>query len=335
MINCMCHSTENLYRMTDSAVVRSSDDFWPRDPASHTTHVAVNAYNSVFLSPILQPDWDMFQSQHPAAQLHATARVISGGPIYVSDRPGKHNFKLLQRVVLPDGSILRCLKPGLPTRDCLFLDVMRDGQSLLKVWNVNRVGGVIAVFNTQGACWSRATRMYTIVSKRVPTLETVVRVSDIPLLQGMRGTSASGTFVVWSDHQQSATVLSPSSPLPVTLGQGESDLLTFMPLVEEGTLRFAPIGLINMLNAGGAVLSSSIGDSTSTAEGKSRGTLLNVKVRGSGHFAAFSSVVPSSVKVNGSMAEFHYASADQMCTLDIPRLDDEDVTSLVFAYYNQ
>lgn len=31
----------------------------------------------------MQPDWDMFQSLHPAAEYHASARAISGGPIYV------------------------------------------------------------------------------------------------------------------------------------------------------------------------------------------------------------------------------------------------------------
>lgn len=43
-----------------SAVIRASDDFWPRDPASHTIHVASVAYNTVFLGEFMQPDWDMF-----------------------------------------------------------------------------------------------------------------------------------------------------------------------------------------------------------------------------------------------------------------------------------
>jgi raffinose synthase len=63
-------------RMSDTALARSSDDFWPRDPASHTTHVAVNALNSLFMSPLVQPDWDMFHSKHPAALMHARARVV-------------------------------------------------------------------------------------------------------------------------------------------------------------------------------------------------------------------------------------------------------------------
>lgn len=44
-----------------SAVIRASDDFWPRDPASHTIHIASVAYNSIFLGEFMQPDWDMFQ----------------------------------------------------------------------------------------------------------------------------------------------------------------------------------------------------------------------------------------------------------------------------------
>ena len=40
--------------------MRASDDFWPRDPASHTIHIASVAYNTVFLGEFMQPDWDMF-----------------------------------------------------------------------------------------------------------------------------------------------------------------------------------------------------------------------------------------------------------------------------------
>ncbi len=54
--------------------------------------------------------------------------------MYVSDSPGKHDFDILKQLVLPDGSVLRALLPGRPTLDCLFIDPLRDTQSLLKVW---------------------------------------------------------------------------------------------------------------------------------------------------------------------------------------------------------
>lgn len=43
-----------------------------------------------------------------------------------SDMPGKHDFELLRKLVLPDGSILRARLPGRPTKDCLFTDPTRD-----------------------------------------------------------------------------------------------------------------------------------------------------------------------------------------------------------------
>lgn len=68
-----------------------------------------------------------------AGMLHGMARAVSGGAVYVSDKPGQHDFTLLRRLVLPDGYVLRAQLPGRPTRDCLFADVLRDYRSLLKV----------------------------------------------------------------------------------------------------------------------------------------------------------------------------------------------------------
>lgn len=82
-IACMSHNTDALYCSKQTAVVRASDDFFPRDPMSHTIHIAAVAYNSVFLGEFMQPDWDMFHSLHPAGDYHASARAISGGPVYV------------------------------------------------------------------------------------------------------------------------------------------------------------------------------------------------------------------------------------------------------------
>lgn len=79
------------------------------------------------------------------------ARAVSGGAVYVSDKPGQHDFSLLRRLVLPDGAVLRGLLPGRPTRDCLFVDVLRDKQTLLKVrWNITPLVGVAGVLNLQG-----------------------------------------------------------------------------------------------------------------------------------------------------------------------------------------
>lgn len=84
LFGCDCVLSAVKFRSAkQTAVVRASDDFFPRDPVSHTIHIASVAYNSVFLGEFMLPDWDMFHSLHPAAEYHASARAISGGPIYV------------------------------------------------------------------------------------------------------------------------------------------------------------------------------------------------------------------------------------------------------------
>lgn len=111
-INCMCHSSENLLSFRETAVLRAGDDFYPRDDASHAAHIATVSYNSVFLGEIGACDWDMFQSALPSASLHAAARAVGGGAIYVSDHPGAHDFGLLRQLVLPDGRTLRATHAG-------------------------------------------------------------------------------------------------------------------------------------------------------------------------------------------------------------------------------
>jgi hypothetical protein len=49
-------------------VARVSDDYYPRDPASSTPHIGACAFNSLYLGALVQPDWDMFQSAHPAGE---------------------------------------------------------------------------------------------------------------------------------------------------------------------------------------------------------------------------------------------------------------------------
>jgi raffinose synthase len=222
-INCMCHSTENLFRMTGSALVRASDDFYPRDPASSAGHLAACAANSVFLAGVLTPDWDMFHSRHPAARAHAAARAASGGPVYVSDAPGCHDFSVLSSLVLEDGRVLRARLPGRPTPPTLFSDPTTDGTSLLTVWNVNDHTALVAVTHAQGSTWSRARRRFEVHDRSPPRLGTTVRPADLPLA-GTRGGSAAAR--PWVAHVSGAAglVLLPDAVdgVRVELGAGEA-----------------------------------------------------------------------------------------------------------------
>lgn len=54
-------------------------------------------------------------------------------PFCASDKPGNHDFEILRKLVLPDGSVLRAKYPGRPSRDCLFIDPVMDGKRYLDI----------------------------------------------------------------------------------------------------------------------------------------------------------------------------------------------------------
>jgi raffinose synthase len=151
--------------------------------------------------------------------------------ILCSDKPGNHNFDLLKKLVLPDGSVLRAQLPGRPTRDSLFVDPARDGMrcvafslfacqsslilcfkhapfkilflnimfcSLLKVWNVNKCTGVVGVFNCQGAGWCKIEKKTRIHDTTPGTLTASVRASDVDCIAQVAGANWDGETVVYA-----------------------------------------------------------------------------------------------------------------------------------------
>ncbi|CAL5079214.1 unnamed protein product [Urochloa decumbens] len=308
LISCMCHNTDTLYSARRAAVVRASDDFYPRDPASHSIHVASVAYNSVFLGEFMQPDWDMFQSLHPAAEYHGAARAVSGGPVYVSDKPGCHDFRVLRKLVLPDGSVLRARLPGRPTRDCLFADPARDGGTLLKVWNANACGAVVAAFNCQGAGWCRVERRTRVHDAAPRTLTGAVRADDVA--GAIAGEEWDGEAAVVYAHRTGEMVRLPrGAAVPVTLGPLEYEVFAVCPVrrMVNGGAEFAPVGLVDMFNAGGAVESCEV-----------KGDAAEMRVRGCGRFGAYCSRRPARCVLDEGEVGFGYDAEMGMVTVELP-----------------
>ncbi|KAL8133434.1 hypothetical protein AgCh_008773 [Apium graveolens] len=332
-ISCMSHNTDGLYSARKLAVVRASDDFYPRDPASHTIHISSVAYNSLFLGEFMQPDWDMFHSLHPAADYHAAARSVGGCPIYVSDKPGNHNFDILRKLVLPDGSVLRAQLPGRPTRDCLFNDPARDGKSLLKIWNVNKCSGVVGVFNCQGAGWCKVVKKICIHDPSPETLTTTVKVNDIDSIDQVAGPYWNGKAVIYAHRSGVLTHLPKESSIPVTLKVLEYELFHFCPLQEiASNISFAAIGLLDMFNTSGAVEEfevnlaseekSELCDDELSSEEKPA-AVIGLRVRGCGRFGAYSSQHPLKCTVGNVDTKFTYEAATGLVTLTIPVPEQE------------
>ncbi|KAI2472617.1 glycoside hydrolase family 36 protein [Annulohypoxylon bovei var. microspora] len=103
-ISCMSQAPQLLFhqqlpRNRPPMLVRNSDDFYPDIPESHAWHLFANAHNTLLTQHLnILPDWDMFQTDHEFAGFHAAARCLSGGPIYITDVPGKHNIDLINQM---------------------------------------------------------------------------------------------------------------------------------------------------------------------------------------------------------------------------------------------
>jgi raffinose synthase len=262
---------------------------------------------------------------HPAAEYHGAARAVGGGAIYVSDKPGNHDFGVLRKLVLPDGSVLRARLPGRPTRDCLFSDPARDGASILKVWNVNACGGVVGAFNCQGAGWCRVTKRTRVHDAAPGTLTGAVRADDVGAIARVAGDGDAewdGEAVVYAHRARELVRLPRGAALPVTLGPLEYEVFHVCPIRRAagpgGGVAFAPVGLLDMFNSGGAVEECSV-----KADDDAAGTRATMRVRGCGRFGAYCSRRPARCVLDAAEVEFGYDSDTGLVTVDLPVPEEE------------
>ncbi|XP_022889901.1 probable galactinol--sucrose galactosyltransferase 2 isoform X2 [Olea europaea var. sylvestris] len=322
VICCMCHNSDSIYSSKRCATARASEDFMPWEPMYQTLHIASVAYNSLLLGEITVPDWDMFQSHHNTAEFHGAARAVGGCAVYASDKATEHDFKLLKKLVLPDGSILRAKYAGRPTQDCLFVDPVMDGKSLLKIWNLNKLSGVIGVFNCQGAGkWPLKEGSKNVFKSLV--LSGHVSPLDVHFLGEVAGENWSGDCAVYAFHSGSLSKTPKEGRLEVSLLTLECEIFTISPIrILNENIHLAPLGLIDMYNSGGATENLSCPDSS--------GCKVRVDVRGCGRFGAYSSRKPSYCTVDGKKEEFTY---DVDNGLLIVKLGSECNVKVIYVWY--
>ncbi|KAL8545793.1 hypothetical protein ACS0TY_005788 [Phlomoides rotata] len=317
VIASMEHCNDFMFLGTEAiSLGRVGDDFWCTDPSGDPNgtfwlqgcHMVHCAYNSIWMGNFIHPDWDMFQSTHPCAEFHAASRAISGGPIYVSDSVGKHNFDLLRSLVLPDGSILRCNYYALPTSDCLFEDPLHNGKTMLKIWNLNKFTGVLGTFNCQGGGWCRETRRNKCASEHSHLVSSTTGPSDIEWKQGINPISVDGVkiFAMYLFRKKKLILSKPHETIDISLEPFNFELITVSPVTSftRNSIQFAPIGLVNMLNTGGAIQSI-----------KFNQTVVKIGVKGTGEMRVYASDRPLACRVDGKSVKFGYE--DNMVVIQV------------------
>jgi raffinose synthase len=227
LLHCMCNTQDVAYHMSASSGWRNSDDFYPDQKPSHARHMVINAYNAVWTHTFACPDWDMFMSGHYTGSFHAAARAISGGPVYISDKPGDHDATIIKRLCLSDGRALRSEHPALPLSRRIY-DNPEDASHLLFVRNHNGTAGVMGAFHCafEGG-----------------------PISDSFTVQDLG--FGRGEFALWYARAGKLERIHSRDKISITLNELEAEIIHVAPL-DEGV---AILGLIDKDNATAAVIS--------------------------------------------------------------------------------
>lgn len=273
LINCMSNAQETWYGSPGSTLIRSSIDFFPALPASHGAHLFANAHVGLWFGEFMHPDWDMFQSSHVFGAYHAAARAVSGGPVYVSDKPGAHDFQLLGRLVCSDGSVLGCDEPGRPTPDVLYRDPTREDVPM-KIYNRCGKAFMLGAFNARIGS----------ENDKGPDVQAMLGPADVPGISSAR-------FACYFHVAGRLELMDASQRRGVTLAERQFELVTLVAIVGG----FAAIGLVEKFASQAA-----IGE---LAGGAGR---YELTLRDGGTFLAWCEQRPVNVEVDGRAASFEF-----------------------------
>ena len=145
VLNCM-EVVPECYYNDKTPVYRCSNDYQPCSKDGTKKHLISCAYNSFWISNLGIPDYDMFQTHDPYRRTHAIARAISGGPIYLTDEPGKSDGEMARMLCLDDGSTPKFDFPALVSPNSLFKDPYTTTTPLKLFTKIGRIG-LVAAFN--------------------------------------------------------------------------------------------------------------------------------------------------------------------------------------------
>ncbi len=229
MINCMGMASEDMWNRPTSAISRCSDDFQPENRPWFTKHILQCTYNSLIQGQFYWSDYDMWWTDDSQGPKNSVLRAVSGGPIYVSDELDRSRAEIIAPLAFADGRILRCDRPGMPARDCLFADP-ETAHKPLKIQNL--CGGSCG---SRGSYGSAVIAAFHIDRDNTPIVGTI-RPEDA------EGIAQAEEYAVYEHFSGEMTILRAGEALSFTLADHDDFRLYIIVPVADG---FAPIGLVD------------------------------------------------------------------------------------------
>ncbi len=285
LIDCMEMNVDTIYQWTRTNIGRASGDFYPAkysDPRRHTVNGFLNA---LWLSELLYPDHDMWMTHDSYAIYHAVDRALSGGPVYITDKPGVEKPELVWPLILSDGTVIRPDAPGLPALQSIFEDPYVSGKPFV-AFARSGDSGVLGAWN---------------VDRKYHPVTAELSASDIYGIKGDR-------FAIYDYFSGKVSALGRTEKFTVKMGIWDVRLYSVVP-IQDG---FAPIGLINKY----------ISPATIGAVKREPGKV-SVELNDAGTFAAYSEQKPKQVKLNGSLLSDQLMEySGNLLTVKIVQLSD-------------
>lgn len=218
VINCMGMASEDMWNRNVTAISRCSSDFLPESAEWFRKNTIKCAYNSAVQGQLYYCDWDMWWSDDGQAVKNSILKAVSGGPIYLSDELDRSIREVIMPLVLDDGKILRCDRPGMPSVDCLTEDPTNSGK-IFKLQNICSDSGIVAVFN---------------FNENEKSAIGTVSPKDVYGLSG-------DEFVIYEHFSKTYKIVTYDEAISVTLNSDEYKLYVIVP-IHNG---FAPIGRVD------------------------------------------------------------------------------------------
>lgn len=131
------------------------------------------------------------------------------------------------------------------------------------------------------------------------------------------------TFALYHYQSKKLTLSRPSQNIDIALDPFDFELITVSPVTTliETSVQFAPIGLVNMLNTGGAIQSVDYDDDLSSVE---------ISVKGTGEMRVFASDKPRVCRIDGEDVGFKYQ--DQMVVVQVPWPGSSGISAIEYLF---
>lgn len=234
-LNTDCLRPENLLSWATSSVARTSPMADIQNPIQAKASIRNGLTTSLWLQHLMHPVFDSWATTMPLSETFATLQTLSGSLNMISDPPGRHDWKLIRKMVLPDGTLLQPDSPLTPCKEVLFIDPLEEKQ-VYKAFTRKGEIGVLGVFN---------------LVKGRRSVGGEVSPSDVEGIAGHH-------FAAHSHQNGFLGVIGREEKIAVTLKPHTSDVITFSP-VDQGV---AVIGSYRFLLAPGPILDTKIVDDT-------------------------------------------------------------------------